>query len=184
MKVWSVHAGARSCSLSLLDDLARTTDETGSSGGDETDLLTSRLVSADSRGVTDMLMVTTTVRMLDGVHGNTSNSGPVVALSLVLVPGGVGTEQRLVGSLTASGDTNHGSAVAHDGLASAGGELDTGLAALISVADDNAGGAGSSGEGAAVTDLALAVGDDGTLGHSVHGKNVSHGKRGYLIIKN
>jgi len=125
-----------------------------------------------------MLMVTTTVRMLDGVHGNTSNSGPVVALSLVLVPGGVGTEKRLVGSLTAGGDTNHGSAVAHDGLTGAGGELDTGLAALIGVTNDDAGSAGSSGEGAAVTDLALAVGDDGTLGHRVHGKNVSHGKRG------
>ena len=129
-------------------------------------------------------MVTTTVRMLDGVHGNTSNSGPVVALGLLLVPGGVGTEQRLVSSLTASSDADHSSAGAHDGLTGAGGELDTGLAALISVADDDAGGAGSSGERAAVTDLALAVGDDGTFGHLVDGKDVSDGKRGYLIIKN
>merc|ERR1719460_437064 len=35
-------------------------------------------------------MVTTTVGMLNGVHGNTSHSWPVVPLSLCLVPGSVG----------------------------------------------------------------------------------------------
>jgi len=61
-----------------------------------------------------MLMVTTTVRMLDGVHGNTSNSGPVLPLSLHLIVGSVGPKKRLIGSLTTSGDTNHSSAVSND----------------------------------------------------------------------
>merc|ERR1719446_1600578 len=56
-----------------------------------------------------MLMVTTTMRMLNGVHCNTSNSGPVRSLSLHLEVHGVGLKERLIGSLTPSGDTDHSS---------------------------------------------------------------------------
>jgi hypothetical protein len=37
-------------------------------------------VPRDGRGLTDMLVVTTTVGMVDGVHGNTTSPGPAVAL--------------------------------------------------------------------------------------------------------
>ena len=57
----------------VLGDDTGTTDPTGPSGGDETDLATSRGSSLDSGGLTNMLMVTTTVGMLDGVHSNTTN---------------------------------------------------------------------------------------------------------------
>ena len=92
---------------------------TSTAGGDETDLLTSGFVSSNSGWVTDMLMVTTTVRMLDWVHGNTSNSWPVVSLSLCLVPGSVGLEEWLVGSLTSGDEADHGSAATNDGLSGA-----------------------------------------------------------------
>jgi len=101
-------------SFGLADNLPGTSDETGSTGSNESDLLSSRLVSSDGRRMTNVLMVTTTVRMLDGVHGNTSNSGPVLPLSLHLEVGSVGLKERLIGSLTTSGDTNHSSAVSND----------------------------------------------------------------------
>jgi hypothetical protein len=57
-----------------------------------------------------MLMVTTTVRVFDGVHGNTSNSGPVSLLGDTLVVSVVGFKERLVSSLAASNNADHSSA--------------------------------------------------------------------------
>lgn len=67
---------ASSSLLLDLEFLSTSSDETGSSGGHQTSLLTAGSVSGDGRGVTDVLLVTTTMRMVNGVHGNTSNSGP------------------------------------------------------------------------------------------------------------
>lgn len=50
-------------------------------------LATSRGVTADRGRVADMLMVTTTVGVLHGVHGNTTDAGPAVTLRPVLVHG-------------------------------------------------------------------------------------------------
>ena len=72
--------------LLLEKELAASADGTSSLGGDETALLTAGSVSTGSRGVTNVLMVTTTVRMLDGVHGDTSNSRPPLVLGASLEP--------------------------------------------------------------------------------------------------
>ena len=126
-----------------------------------------------------MLMVTTTMRMLDGVHGNTSDNGPVLSLSLGLVPGVGSLEEGLVSSLSTGADSNHSSAGADDGLSGSGRKSDSGLSAVLGVTDDDGGSAGSSGEGASVSDLAFAVGDNGSLGHGVDGENISNGEGGY-----
>jgi len=51
-------------------------ETTGSPGGDETDFATGGCVTTDGGRHTDVLMVTTTVRMLDRVHGHTADLGP------------------------------------------------------------------------------------------------------------
>merc|ERR1719422_2049371 len=81
-------------------DLAGTPDLTSPPGGDETDLPTGRGSPLDGRWVTDMLMVTTTVGMLDGVHGHTSDLGPAVplAISTLWGPVAVGDGASGVGS--------------------------------------------------------------------------------------
>ena len=126
-----------------------------------------------------MLMVTTTMRMLDGVHGNTSNSGPVSLLGVRSVVGAVGSEEGLVSSLAAGDDADHSSAAAHNGLTDTGWKSNTGLSSVLGVTDDNGGGAGGTGEATAVTKLGLNVGDDGTLGHLVNGDNVADSEGGY-----
>ncbi len=169
-----------SCSVLLLEkELAASSDGTGSLGGNKTTLLTAGSVSSGGRGVTDVLMVTTTVRMLDGVHGNTSDSGPVSLLGVGSVVGAVGTEHGLVSTLTAGDNTDHSSAATDDGLADARGESDTGLLAILGVADDDSGGAGGTGEASTVTEFGLNVGDDGTLGHGVNGKDVADRQGSY-----
>jgi len=63
-----------------------------------------------------VLLVTTTMRMVNGVHSNTSNSGPgTSALGLPSVVGVSGLADGLVGSATTGNDTDHSSAGAWDG---------------------------------------------------------------------
>ena len=97
-------------SLFLLENLSTTSDESSSSGSDKTALLSSGAVSSDGRWVTNMLMVTSTMRMLDWVHSDTSNSWPVLSLSSGLEPGVGSLEEWLVSSLSTSDDSDHGSA--------------------------------------------------------------------------
>ena len=126
-----------------------------------------------------MLLVTTTMGMFDGVHRNTSDSGPVLLFGLCLVVGVVGLQQRLVSSLTAGDDANHSTAAARDGLAEAGGESDTGALAVFGVSDDDAGAAGRASDGTSISELGLDVGDNGAFGHGVHGHDVADGKSRY-----
>jgi hypothetical protein len=64
-----------SCFL-LLVLVLTTADTTSAAGGNQTDLATRGTVAVLCRRVTNVLMVTTTVRVLDGVHGHTTNLGP------------------------------------------------------------------------------------------------------------
>ena len=102
--------------LLLEKELAATSDGASPLSGDKSRLLSARCVSPGGRGVTNVLMVTTTVRMLDGVHGNTSNSGPVSLLGVRSVVGAVSAEHGLVSSLATGDNADHGSAAALDGL--------------------------------------------------------------------
>lgn len=176
--------GRRSFLLDL-EIFLTSSNETGSSGGDETDLLTVRGVSADGRGVTDVLLVTTTMRMVHGVHSNTSNSGPgSSSLCLPSVVGVSGLADGLVGSATTGNDSNHGSAASWDGSSGSGGESDSGLLSIVGVTDDDGGAAGGSGEGASVSGLGLAVGDDGTFGEGVDGQDIANSQSSYYSIIN
>jgi len=127
-----------------------------------------------------MLLVTTTVGMVDGVHGDTTDLGPSVSLCAVLVVSSAGPEEGLIGSLATSDDTNHTSAGAKDGLSDTGRKSDSGFLTILGVTDDDSGGAGSAGEAASVSELGLDVGDDGTFGHGVYGQDVADGKRSFV----
>merc|ERR1719319_209380 len=65
-----------------------------------------------------MLMVTTTMGMLNGVHSNTTDLGPAVSLCLVFVIGSARLQHWLVDPSTAGNDTNHGTVGAGDDLLS------------------------------------------------------------------
>lgn len=69
----------------LVLGLLGTAEQTSPAGGNETGLLTGGSLAVDGRGLTDMLVVTTTVGVIHGVHGNTTSLGPGVALDGELV---------------------------------------------------------------------------------------------------
>ena len=118
-------------------DFAASTNDTSSSGSDKTGLLTTRCVSPDSCGVTNVLMVTTTVRMLDGVHCNTSDAWPVSLFSMSSIVGVCGLENWLVSSGTTGNNTNHGSAATNDGFADTGWESNSGLFTVFGMSDND-----------------------------------------------
>jgi len=121
-------------------------------------------------------MVTSSVRMLDWVLGDTSDDWPVLSLGLGLEPGSVGLQEWLVSSLATSANADHASAGGLDGLPDAGWESQSGLPAVFGVADDDGGGAGSAGQSATVSLLGLNVGDDGALWHGADWENVANSK--------
>merc|ERR1712025_803511 len=153
---------------------------TGSAGGDETNFKTSRSVTTHGRGHTDVLMVTTTVGMLDGVHSNTTNLRPGVPLSLVFEIGSSGLEQRLIDTSTASDDTDRGAVGGRNGLLRSRRQFNLRPVNVWVMGDDGGVVAGSSGELAAITSLLFQLADDGSLGHGTNGHHVADSQTSLL----
>merc|ERR1712137_789963 len=164
----------------LVLDLLGTAEQTCPAGGDETSLLTGNGVARDGRGLSDMLVVTTTVGVIDGVHGNTTSTGPAVALGSELVLSTRRLQEGLVGTSTTGDDTDHTTARAGEDLLGTRRELDTGLALIGVVADDGNVVTRGTAERTTVTVLVLDVGQDGTFGDRVEGKDVADGERSVL----
>jgi len=173
----SLHANL-SLVLLLPDGLETlgTTETTGTTGGNKTYLLTGGSVTADSRGMTNMLVITSTVGMLDGVHSHTTNLRPAVTLNLVLVVRSASLQQRLLGTTTTSDLANHSTAGGGNDLLGTGRELDTGDTGINVVCDDDAEATGGTGKSATVSNFLLDVADKSTLGHDFERKHVADGK--------
>ena len=127
-----------------------------------------------------MLMITTTMGMLDGVHSHTSHLRPAVPLDLVLVVGSSSLQQGLVDTSSSSNDSNHGTHFRIDQLLGARRQLDPGLAGVWVVGDDGSVVTGGSGEFASVTGLSFDVADDGSLGKMAYGQTVANSESGFL----
>merc|ERR1712072_677775 len=78
-----------------------------------------------------MLMVTTTVWMLNRVHTDTSDLWPHLSLWLEFVELFSGLQHWLLVSATAGNSSEHGSGVASNGLSVARWQLDSGLLAAL-----------------------------------------------------
>jgi len=172
----SIRNFTSSSSFILLLNLSGTSDKTGSSGCNKTALLTSWGISSNGSWMTNMLMITTTMWMLDWVHCNTSNSWPVLSLSLSLEPGVCGLEEWFICSLSTGTDTNHGSAAALNGLSGAWWKTDSCLSTVIGVTNNDSWSSWGSSESSSVSEFTFTVWDDGTLWHLIDWKNISNGE--------
>merc|ERR1719481_2141238 len=79
----------------LVHDLS-SPDSTSPPSSNQTDLATSAGSSLDSRSLTNMLVVTTTVGVFNWVHRNTTDLRPAVSLDLVLMVGSTSLQHRFV----------------------------------------------------------------------------------------
>ncbi len=96
--------------------LVTSSKKTGSSGSNETNLLSRDASSGNSGRLTNVLVVTTSVGMVDWVHSDSSNDWEVLSLGLVSPVLGTSLEDWLLVSSTSSDDSNHSSGLAIDGL--------------------------------------------------------------------
>lgn len=151
-------------------------DSAGSAGSDLASLRTSRAITSHSSGLTHVLLVTTSVRVVHRVHRHTSDLGPLVSLDSVLVESTTGLQDGLVGSAAASDQTNHGSARVGDGLLRAGRKSDSGNALLGILGHNDGVVSGCSGQFAAVADLRLDVADHGSLRDLSNRQDVADGQ--------
>lgn len=157
----------------------RSSNAASSTGGNLSGLGTGRAVTSDCTGLTHVLLVTSSVRVIHRVHGNTSDLGPLVSLDSVFVESTAGLQDRLVGSATTSDQTNHSSAVAGDGLLRTRWKSNSANALLSILGNNNSIISRSSGHLATVADFRLDVADNSTLRDLTNRQDVSNGKRSY-----
>ena len=96
----------------LILRLLGTAKETSSPGGDETGLLTLCGVAGDGRGLTDMLMITTTVRLEEMMSVNSCNGTDKGELTwstgFIATPRVFGHELRLTANLCLAREASEG----------------------------------------------------------------------------
>jgi len=130
--------------------------------------------------VTDVLVITSSVGVLHGVHGNSTDARPLVPLHAVLVEGGSGLEEGLVGTSSASDNSDLAPGVGGDGLLSSGRKAKAGGSLVLIVGDDDGVVTGALGELSAVSALGLNVANDCSLRDGVKREHVSDDKSGLL----
>jgi len=123
-----------------------------------------------------VLLVTTTEGMVNGIHGNSSNLRPSLSESLHLVVNSTSLKDGLINSFTGGDETDHSSGNTGKGLSGTGGKLDSGLAQIIGVTDNDSGSTGASGELTLITRLVFDVTDGSTFGDLVDGEDVTSGE--------
>uniref|UniRef100_A0A146KY20 Uncharacterized protein n=1 Tax=Lygus hesperus TaxID=30085 RepID=A0A146KY20_LYGHE len=97
-----------------------TTETTRTTCSDETDLHTWRCITTYSGGVTNMLLITTTVWVLDWIHGNTTYAGPAVTLGAIFVVCPTSLQLWFINTTTTSDHAHSGTSCARDYLLSTG----------------------------------------------------------------
>jgi len=153
---------------------------TSSAGSDLTTLGTSHGEATDGTGLTHVLLVTTSMGMVNGIHRHTSGDGPLVTLSLVLVESTASLQQRLVGTASSGHNANSGTAQVGESALGTRRHADTGGLLVLVLCDDDAVVSGSLGHLTLVADLGLDVADNGTLGQITERKDVANGKTSLL----
>jgi hypothetical protein len=160
----------------LILDSGASSQAPSAASSNETSLLTSRRIAAHSGSMTNMLVVTTTMRMLHRVHSHTTDLGPLVALHTVLVVGTASLQERLVQTATTSDHAHHGTGIRGDSLLGAGRQAHTRLARLFVVANDSDVITRGACERSTVSRLVLYIARNGTLRHGMQGKHVANGQ--------
>jgi len=120
-----------------------------------------------------MLVITTTVGMVDGVHSHTTSAGPVVPLSFVFVVRTSSLEEGLVDPPASRHNPNSCPCAARNGFLRPTRQTYAGLVLIRRVPNDGCVVPGRPCESATVADLLLDVADDGTFWELADGDDVA-----------
>jgi hypothetical protein len=162
--------------LLVLVNGAGATQTTGAARCNQTDLLAGRRIARHARRVANVLVVTTTVRVVNGVHGHTTHHGPAVSLGAELPERTTGLEDRLVNTTATRDEAHSGAAARRNRLLGAARQFDARAVRIEVVANDRGVVARRARKAAAVTDSVLDVANDRAFGHLAHRQNVADGE--------
>lgn len=126
-----------------------------------------------------MLMVTTSVRVINWVHTNGSDLREHFSFGLLSPVDITGFEDWFLVSSSSGDDADHSSGVSVDGLSNSGWEFDSGLFSVFGLSDDSGEGSGSSGELTIISVVELHVADGSTFWHFIDGQDVADGDSGF-----
>ena len=110
-----------------------------------------------------MLVVTSSVRMLNRIHSHTTHLRPAVPLHSEFVVCVTSLEKWLLSPTSTGTLPNHSSATTWNNLLCTRWKLDSGGVVIGVVTDDDSVVTGSSGEDTAISDVVLDVADDGSF---------------------
>ena len=168
------------------------TEVTYSASGNETDFLSRNSGAGNSGSLSNVLMVTTTMGMVNGIHSNTTSTGPatmimsthfqndkmknvLVTLGLEFVVCTTSLEQRLVDPSSSGNNADSGTSSSGNSLLGTTGQTDAGLVVVRRVSDDGGVVSRCAGKSTTIADLLLNVADDGTFRALADGDDVSDG---------
>ena len=149
-----------------------TSKTTSPPSSNKTNLLSRRSIPANSTGMPDVLVVTTTMRMLYRIHSNTTNLGPAVPLDTVFVICISCLQHWLLSPASACNLTDHSTTPTWHNLLGSRWKLNPGSPVIRIVTDDNGVIARASREHTAVTDVVLHVTDDGSFGDGLQRQHI------------
>jgi hypothetical protein len=126
-----------------------------------------------------VLLVTTSVRVIDGIHCYTSNLGPFVSLGLVFVECTSGFKNGLISTSTTGAKSDHGTARNKKRFLGSRRKTKTGDTLIGILRHNNSIVSGSTGNFTAVSRLSLNVADNSSLGNLSDREDISDGKSSY-----
>jgi len=168
----------------ILSSLLDSSKTSGSAGGNKTNLSSGGTFTSTCRWHTNMLMVTTTVRMLYGILSHTSDLRPAVTLDGVLVESTSSLQQRLIGTSTSGNNTDLGTNTRRDSLLTSGRKSKLCGSLVFVVGDDDGVGTGASRKCTTVTTLGFNVAHNGSLRDRSQRQDVTASKSGLLSAVN
>lgn len=118
------------------------------------------------------------MRMINWIHCNTSNDGPVLSESSVFVELSTSLKDGLFSSSSTSNESDGCSAIWVEGLSGAWGETNSSCGSVIGVSDDSGIASSGSSQWALISWLFLEVAHDGTFWNLTNGEHVSSGEGG------
>lgn len=131
--------------------------------------------------MTNVLVITTTVRMVHGIHCNTPSLWPRVSLDAVLVEGPSGLQEGLINDSTRGNDSNGSTAVGIQDLFGPRGQFHTGLSLVDIVGNDSRIVSSDTGHGPTVSYFFLNVANDCALWHGREREDISNRQRCYAL---
>ena len=164
--------------------LVTSSKKTSSSGSNETNLLSRDASSGNSGRLTNVLVITTSVGMVNWVHSDSGNDWEVLSLCLVSPVLNSGLENWLLVSSSGSDDSNHTSGLAVDGLSDTRWQLDSGLESILRMGDDGDERSRGSGELSIVSFSELDVGNESTFWDLTNWQDVTNLKGSLFTAEN